>query len=187
MCIPEAGWSRPSATSASSSRWAASACPPTIRRRAPTAGTSSSGSNEEQPARCGRIRGVAWSSIERMTSMKRIVMAAMAAVALVGVGFAAGATMERADRVFEMRTYITNPGKMPALHARFRDHTTKMFAKHGMENVGYWSPTTGDNAENTLVYILAYPSKEAREKSWKEFVADPDWIKAKAESEKDGV
>lgn len=120
--------------------------------------------------------------------MKRIVLALTAAVMLVGVGYAAGATMERADnRMFEMRTYYTNPGKMPALHARFKDHTTKLFEKHGITNVGYWSPVSGDNAENTLVYILAYPSKEAREKSWKEFAADPDWVKAKAESEKDGV
>ena len=119
--------------------------------------------------------------------MKRIVMAAVAAVALVGVGYAAGAKMDRADRYFEMRTYITNPGKMPALHARFRDHTTKLFAKHGIENIGYWQHVSGDNAENTMVYLLAFPSKEARDKSWKDFAADPDWVKAKAESEKDGV
>ena len=119
--------------------------------------------------------------------MKRIILAAVAGIGLVGVGYAAGATMERADRFFEMRTYYTNPGKMPALHARFKDHTTKLFEKHGMTNIGYWSPTTGENAENTMVYILAYPSKEAREKSWKAFVEDPDWKKAKADSEKDGV
>ena len=119
--------------------------------------------------------------------MKRIILAAVVGIGLVGVGYGAGAKMERADRVFEMRTYYTNPGKMPALHARFRDHTTKLFEKHGMTNIGYWSPTTGENAENTLVYILAYPSKEARDKSWKEFGDDPDWKKAKADSEKDGV
>ncbi|MBI3854370.1 MAG: NIPSNAP family protein [Planctomycetes bacterium] len=119
--------------------------------------------------------------------MKRIVLGGLAALALVGVGYAAGAKTERADRYFEMRTYITNPGKMPALHARFRDHTAKLFEKHGMTNVGYWSPATGENAENTLVYILAYPSKEAREKSWKEFADDADWKKAKAESEKEGA
>jgi len=120
--------------------------------------------------------------------MKRIMLALVAVGGILSAGYAAGASArsERADRSFEMRTYYTNPGKMPALHARFKDHTTKLFEKHGMTNVGYWSPTTGDNAENTLVYILAYPSKEAREKSWKEFLADPDWIKAKADSEKDG-
>src|SRR5215470_16343195 len=91
------------------------------------------------------------------------------------------AAQERKDagkiRFFEMRTYIANPGKMQALHARFRDHTNKLFVKHGMELVGYWTPTAGENAENTLVYILAYPSKEAREASWKAFQEDPDWKK----------
>jgi hypothetical protein len=119
--------------------------------------------------------------------MNWIIAATVAAAALGIAGLAAATTSKAENRIFEMRTYITNPGKMPNLHARFRDHTCKMFEKHGMTNIGYWSPTTGDNAENTMVYILAYPSKEAREKSWKDFVADPDWIKAKAESEKDGV
>ena len=90
-------------------------------------------------------------------------------------------------RFFEMRTYIANVGKMEALHARFRNHTNKLFVKHGIELVGYWTPTDGKDAERTLVYILAYPSKEAREASWKAFIADPEWNKAKAESEKDGA
>jgi len=91
------------------------------------------------------------------------------------------------ERVFEMRTYIASPGKTAALHSRFRDHTFKLFEKHGMTNIGYWQPAFGDKAENTLVYILAYPSKEARDASWKAFQADEDWKKVKAESEKDGV
>jgi|ERR1043166_466097 hypothetical protein len=90
-------------------------------------------------------------------------------------------------RFFEMRTYIAKAGKMQALHARFRDHTNKLFVKHGMELVGYWTPTKGENAENTLIYILAYPSEEARKASWDAFQNDPDWKKAKADSEKDGV
>jgi hypothetical protein len=119
--------------------------------------------------------------------MKRIITAVVAAGVLGIAGYAAAAGPKPADRIFEMRTYTTNPGKMPNLHARFRDHTCKLFEKHGMTSIGYWSPKTGDNAENTLVYLLAYPSKEDREKAWKAFVSDPDWIKAKAESEKDGV
>jgi hypothetical protein len=121
--------------------------------------------------------------------MQQIILASTAVLALVGAGVVAGANLrtERADRVFEMRTYIANPGKITALHARFRDHTNKLFVKHGMELVGYWTPTSGDNAENTLIYILAFPSEEAKVKAWKEFQADPDWVKAKAESEKDGV
>jgi hypothetical protein len=89
-------------------------------------------------------------------------------------------------RVFEMRTYYANPGKMQALHARFRDHTCKLFEKHGITLVGFWSPIDKEKSEEVLVYILAYPSKEAADKSWKAFREDADWIKAKAESEKDG-
>jgi len=89
-------------------------------------------------------------------------------------------------RVFEMRTYYANPGKMTALHARFRDHTVKLFEKHGMEVVGFWNPTDPKQAEEMMVYILAYPSKEAADKAWAAFRADPVWVAAKTASEKDG-
>jgi hypothetical protein len=89
-------------------------------------------------------------------------------------------------RVFELRTYYANPGKMAALHARFRDHTCKLFEKHGMTCVGFWSPIDPKESEEVLVYLLAYPSKEAADKAWKAFRDDPEWQKAKAESEKDG-
>jgi hypothetical protein len=89
-------------------------------------------------------------------------------------------------RVFELRTYYAAPGKMEALHARFRDHTCKLFKKHGMTIIGFWSPTDPKEAEKTLVYVLAFPSREAATKSWKAFQADPDWQAAKAASEKDG-
>ncbi len=95
----------------------------------------------------------------------------------------------KGGRVFEMRTYYANPGKLEALHARFRDHTTKLFEKHGMTNVGYWVPidgTTGAATGNTLVYILSYPTLEARKKSWDGFQHDPAWKAARDESEKEG-
>jgi hypothetical protein len=94
---------------------------------------------------------------------------------------------KKVDRVFELRIYHANPGKMKALHARFRDHTNKLFKKHGLEIIAFWSPIKPEEADKKLYYILAYPSKEAAEKSWKAFRQDPDWIKAKSESEKDGV
>jgi hypothetical protein len=94
---------------------------------------------------------------------------------------------KKMDRVFELRIYHANPGKMKALHARFRDTTNKLFRKHGMEIIGFWSPTKEEDAEKKLYYILAYPSKEAADKSWKAFREDPDWTTAKAASEKDGV
>lgn len=86
--------------------------------------------------------------------------------------------------VFEMRIYYAPEGKLDALHARFRDHTTKLFEKHGMTNVGYFVPV--ENKENKLVYFLAYPDLDARKKAWDAFLADPEWKKAKADSEKDG-
>ncbi len=85
---------------------------------------------------------------------------------------------------YEMRTYYATPGKLEDLQARFRNHTLKLFEKHGMKNIGYWVPT--ENPENKLIYILEYPSREAREKSWKSFGADPEWHKAAKESEANG-
>jgi NIPSNAP len=90
------------------------------------------------------------------------------------------------QRVFELRTYYAAPGKMKALHARFRDHTNKLFEKHGMTIIGFWSPIESKEADEKLIYVLAFPSKEAADKSWKAFQSDPEWKKAKDESEKDG-
>ncbi len=89
-------------------------------------------------------------------------------------------------RVFELRTYTTHAGKLDALHSRFRDHTNALFVKHGMSLIGYWTPAEGPEAKNTLVYILAYPSREAREASWKAFRDDPAWKSAYEASIKDG-
>ena len=76
---------------------------------------------------------------------------------------------------------------MKALHARFRDHTLAMLKKHGFTIVGYWSPIDPKEADKKLVYILAYPSKAAADKSWDAFRKDPAWIKAKADSETGGT
>jgi len=89
-------------------------------------------------------------------------------------------------RVFEMRTYYPPPGKMKALHARFRDHTNKLFEKHGMTIIGFWNPLDPAQAEEKLIYILAYPSKAAADKSWAAFREDSEWKAAKAASEKEG-
>jgi hypothetical protein len=88
------------------------------------------------------------------------------------------------SRVFELRTYYTEPGRLDALIERFQKHTTKIFKKHGMENIGYWVPINND--KNQLIYVLAYPSMEAREASWKAFIADPKWKKVAEKSERNG-
>ncbi len=90
------------------------------------------------------------------------------------------------QRVFEIRTYTTAPGKLLDLLNRFRDHTTKLFEKHGMTNIGYWVPTDEPRSKNTLIYILAHNSRGAAKQSWKDFQADPDWIKARDASEANG-
>jgi hypothetical protein len=87
-------------------------------------------------------------------------------------------------RVYELRTYYAAPGKLDALNARFRDHTCALFEKHGMTNVGYWVPI--ENAENRLIYLLAFPDKQARERSWKAFGADPEWQRVRKETEANG-
>jgi len=113
------------------------------------------------------------------------------------VGMAVGSVMAQSggnsvakdSRVFEMRTYYAAPGKLEDLQARFRDHTVKLFEKHGMTNIGYWVPVdekTGQPSGNTLVYILAYPNLEARTKSWEGFRTDAAWNAARNESEKNG-
>lgn len=94
------------------------------------------------------------------------------------------ARAEKDDRVFELRTYHTNPGKLDALLTRFRDHTVALFKKHGMTNVAYWVPVKNDG--QVLVYLMAYPDRKKRDEMWKAFASDPDWKAAYAASTKDG-
>jgi hypothetical protein len=99
----------------------------------------------------------------------------------------AGVTRSEAqapNHVYELRMYHANPGKLDALNTRFRDHTIAIFNKHNMKSIGYWTPQ--DNKDNLLIYVLEHPSREAATKAWAAFNADPEWVKVKAESEKDG-
>lgn len=87
-------------------------------------------------------------------------------------------------RYFEVRIYYCHPGRLDALLNRFRNHTTKIFEKHGMTNIGYWIPNKND--ENALYYILAYPSQVARDSAWKQFGRDPEWREVARKSEESG-
>jgi hypothetical protein len=119
--------------------------------------------------------------------MKRVLILVAFGAAMGMLATAAAPKAESENRVFELRTYVANPGKLGALHARFRDHTNALFKKHGMTMIGYWVPQDEkDGKSNTLIYMLAFPSREAAAKSWAAFGADPEWQKARAESEKDG-
>jgi hypothetical protein len=94
---------------------------------------------------------------------------------------------EPGARIFELRTYTTVEGKLENLHARFRNHTGALFAKHGMQNLMYFNPIDAEKgANNTLIYFLAHQSKEAGLESFTAFRSDPAWIEAKAASETNG-
>src|SRR5688572_31851713 len=113
------------------------------------------------------------------------------AVVLVGIfgliGFVAGHSTGKEKqvdtRVYELRTYTTLPGRLPALHKRFAEHTLKLFEKHGIKNEMYWVP---EGEENKLIYVVSHDSREAADKNWKGFQADADWQKARTASEQDG-
>lgn len=102
------------------------------------------------------------------------------------IQFANVAEAQPSNRVFELRTYTTLPGRLDALHARFAQHTIGLFDRHGMTNIGYFSPQDVPMAENTLIYILAHNSREAAAISWDAFVADPEWQRVSEESQRDG-
>lgn len=107
-------------------------------------------------------------------------------------GFAAGAITQGTlaaqpqARVFELRTYTAPEGKLGELHKRFRDHTLRIFEKHGMTNVVYLAPLDAPASENQLVYLLAHKSREAAKESWSAFANDPEWKKVASESQANG-
>ena len=114
--------------------------------------------------------------------------------AVFGAGFMLGSTSrgtqvaraQTVTRVFELRTYTTPEGKLDALEARFRDHTMPLFERHGITNIGYWTPQDAPNSSNTLVYIIAHDSREAAETSWQNFRDDPEWQRVSRETQLDG-
>jgi NIPSNAP len=102
-------------------------------------------------------------------------------LSLLMAGFAFGQ-----NRIFELRTYTCNDGKLEALKTRFRDHTIEIFKRHGMESIGYWIPQDPEKSKTTLIYIIAHASREQATKNWREFAADPEWKKVATESEVNG-
>jgi hypothetical protein len=90
------------------------------------------------------------------------------------------------NRVYELRVYHTYPGKLDDLLARFRDHTTAIFERHGMQNVGYWTPTDAPLKGHTLYYIISHESREAAKQNWAAFRADPEWKQVQSASEANG-
>ena len=126
-----------------------------------------------------------------MTIRTRHLVVFVAAVFV--AGFAAGtlwhadtAVHAQGDKVFELRTYTAPEGKLPNLEARFRDHTMRIFEKHGMSNVGYWVPQDAPDSDNTLIYIISHDSREQAAANWDSFRADPEWAEVSRASQVDG-
>jgi hypothetical protein len=93
---------------------------------------------------------------------------------------------QSSNRVFELRTYTCNEGKLPDLEKRFRDHTITIFNRHHITSIGYWVPQDAPRSSNTLIYIVAHPSREAAKANWAAFRDDPEWKKVAADSEANG-
>ncbi len=90
-------------------------------------------------------------------------------------GIFASSSAQETGKVFELRIYTATPGNLENLHARFRDHTIRIFENNGMKIVGFWSPTSEEDADDTLIYVLEHASQEAANASWQAFGQDPEW------------
>ena len=121
--------------------------------------------------------------------MKKIIKTSAISLVSLIIGLGAGiffSISAQDEKVFELRTYKATRGNLDNLHARFRDHTTRIFRKHGMEVIGYWSPTSEEEREDTLVYLLGHDNQAAADQSWQDFIADPEWARVAEESNRDG-
>jgi hypothetical protein len=126
-----------------------------------------------------------------MQNNKWFVLAGATAIFLTGLS--AGSLLQSgiahaqaAKHVYELRTYTAPDGKLGELHSRFRDHTIRIFNKHGMKSVIYLAPQDAPDSANTLIYVLEHPSREAAKKAWADFAADPEWVKVSADSQVNG-
>lgn len=129
-----------------------------------------------------------WQTVQKASEANGKIVAGVESVFLAATDYSpALPALTGGPHVFELRTYTANEGKIATLDARFRDHTMALFARHGMTNMSYWHPTDPEKgAGKTLVYMLAYQSREAATKSWAGFEADPEWTTVRTESEKNG-
>ena len=123
---------------------------------------------------------------------RRSLLQALPTIALLPTAVWAAAQPEMAgpegpaSTVYELRIYHANEGKLDDLLKRFREHTTKIFEKHGMKNIAYWTPLDDPLKGRTLIYILAHPNREAAVSNWKSFSDDPEWQKVRDASEVNG-
>jgi len=106
---------------------------------------------------------------------KALAVSLLSLILGLGTGIYASSSAAQDNKVYELRTYTATPGNLDNLHARFRDHTIRIFENHGMKIVGFWSPLSEDDADDTLIYVLEHASQEAANASWQAFGQDPEW------------
>jgi hypothetical protein len=128
-----------------------------------------------------------WKAAQKASELAGPIVIKVDSIFLAATDFSPALPALTGGHVFELRTYTTNDGKLDSLDARFRDHTMDLFKRHGITNVIYWHPLdAAKGAGKTLTYIIAHSSREAAVKSWADFQADPEWVKVRNDSEKDG-
>jgi len=135
------------------------------------------------------ISDPAWKKVAKESQVDgRILAKAPESVYMDAADYSPKSTLENSsgDAVFELRTYRTNKGKLKNLDARFRDHTIRLFKKHGIQSVAYWHPADEPSSKDTLIYIIRHDSRDAARASWKAFGGDEAWRKVARESQKDG-
>jgi NIPSNAP len=131
----------------------------------------------------GRMRGI----MKRRTLLQTIpVVGAIPASVWASLLEKRGGMPQTSTTVYELRVYHANPGKLDDLLKRFREHTMKLFERHGLKNVAYWVPVDEPAKSNTLIYILEHPSREAAVANWKAFQDDPEWKSVRDKSEENG-
>ncbi|HEV2399807.1 MAG TPA: NIPSNAP family protein [Candidatus Sulfotelmatobacter sp.] len=121
---------------------------------------------------------------------RRTLLQALPAAALIPASLWAASREPNSDSsksIFELRVYHAAAGKLSELESRFREHTIKIFDRHGMKSIAYWTPTDEPEESNTLIYILQHPSREAADANWKSFRDDPEWKSVKEKSEANGT
>jgi len=124
--------------------------------------------------------------VKRRTLLQALPAATLLPASLWAAAREANSSSHGAAGVFELRIYHAAPGKLAELEARFRDHTIKLFDRHGLKSVAYWTPVDEPEKSNTLIYILQHPSREAAAANWKSFQDDPEWKSVREKSEANG-
>jgi len=124
--------------------------------------------------------------VKRRTFVQALPTAALLPASLWATARQDGADPAATTAVYELRVYHAAPGKLADLEARFRDHTIKIFDRHGIKSVAYWTPLDEPEKSNTLIYILQHPSREAAAANWKSFQDDPEWKSVHEKSEANG-